>query len=155
MAYIHNYIPYNYDIMLIHKVHALTYPFPHKSSHSLQTISYTQHMDVFGPSHTNWDCFFFFTVPKQSKWAIRGQPNHQTLVPLFENQFPWPFPASYTPTHNLLHKLQHKHPKQSLKLSRTVQMGLKNSNIFVPRFGTDQTATHALKPTQLSTKHLN
>ena len=34
MVCTHNYIPYNCDIMLIHKVHALTYPFPHKSSHS-------------------------------------------------------------------------------------------------------------------------
>ena len=41
MAYRYNYILYNCDIMLVHKVHALTYPFPHKSSHSLQTISYT------------------------------------------------------------------------------------------------------------------
>ena len=53
MTYIPNYIPYNCDLMLIHKVHALTYPFPHKSNHSLQTIFYTQHMDLFYPFHTN------------------------------------------------------------------------------------------------------
>ena len=47
MTYTPNYIPYNCDLMLIHKLHALTYPFPHKSNHSLQTISYTQHMDLF------------------------------------------------------------------------------------------------------------
>ena len=34
-------------------------------------------------------------------------------------------------------------------------MGSKNSNNFVPSFGTDQTAPHGLKSTQPSTKHLN
>ena len=72
MAYTHSYIPYNCDIMLIHKVHALTYSFPHKSSHSLQTISYSQNMDVFGPIHTNPG--LFLTVLKQSSGLSVGSP---------------------------------------------------------------------------------
>ena len=36
MAYTHNYIPYNCDIMLTHQVYALTYLFPLNSSHSIQ-----------------------------------------------------------------------------------------------------------------------
>ena len=72
MSYTHNYIPYNCDILLIHKVHALTYPFPHKSSHSLQTISMPKHMDVFGPIHINPG--LFSTIPKQSSGLSVGSP---------------------------------------------------------------------------------
>ena len=57
------------------------------------------------------------------------------------NRIPYPFSVSYSPKHNLL--------------SRTAQMGSKNFHTSVPRFGTDQTATHDLKPTQAFTKHLN
>ena len=77
MAYTHNYIPYNCDIMLTPQAYALTYLFPLNSSHSFQPISYTPHMDVFGPIHTNPGLFLI--VPKQSKWVVRGQPTHQTL----------------------------------------------------------------------------
>ena len=58
MAYTHNYIPYNCDIMLTYQAYTLTYYFPHNSNHSLQTISNPKHMDVYGPFHTNWDCFY-------------------------------------------------------------------------------------------------
>ena len=57
MAYTHNYIPYNCDIILIQEVHALTYPFPHKSSHSFHQfqalntwmflVHFTQTRDCF------------------------------------------------------------------------------------------------------------
>ena len=82
MAYTHNYIPYNCDILLIHKVHALTYSFPHKSSHSLQTISYTQHMDVFGPIHTNPG--LFLTIPKQNSGLSVGSPLTKNRVHFVE-----------------------------------------------------------------------
>ena len=85
MAYTHNYIPYNCDIMLTPQAYALTYLFPLNSSHSFQPISSTPHMDIFGPFHTNPG--LFLTVPKQSKWAVRGQPTHQTFVPLFGTDF--------------------------------------------------------------------
>ena len=39
MAYTHNYVPYNCDIMLTHQVYALTCLFPLNSSHSFQPIS--------------------------------------------------------------------------------------------------------------------
>ena len=85
MAYTHNYIPYNYDIMLTPQAYALTYLFPLNSSHSFQPISYTPHMDVFGSIHTNPGLFLI--VLKHSKWAVRGQLTHQTFVPLFETNF--------------------------------------------------------------------
>ena len=37
-----------------------------------------------------------FTVPKQSKWAVHGQPTPSISVLLGGIEFAWPFPASYT-----------------------------------------------------------
>ena len=85
MTYTHNYISYNCDIMLTPQAYALTYLFPLNSSHSFHTISYTPHMDVFGPIFTNPG--LFLTLPKQNKWAVRGQPTLQTLVPLGGTEF--------------------------------------------------------------------
>ena len=51
MTYTHNYIPYNCDILLIHEVHALTYPFPHKSSHSFHQFQ----------APNTWTFFVHFT----------------------------------------------------------------------------------------------
>ena len=141
MAYTHSYIPYNCDILLIHKVHALTYSFPHKSSHSLQTISYTQNMDVFGPIHTNLG--LFLTIPKQSSGLSVGSPLTNIESTLW-NPIPRPFPASCTPKHNLMHKSQHKQPKQSIHCHRLSKTAPNISNNSVPSFGTDQTATHGL-----------
>ena len=97
MAYTHNYIPYNCDIILLQEVHALTYPFPHKSSHSFHqfhALTYPLLQDVFWSiSHKPGTVF---TIPKQSKWAVHGQPTPPTSVPLGGTEFPWPFPASYT-----------------------------------------------------------
>ena len=70
MAYTHNYIPYNCNIMLTHQAYALTYLFPLNSSHSFQPISYTPHMDVFGPIQANPGLFLI--VPKIEQWAVRG-----------------------------------------------------------------------------------
>ena len=85
MAYTHNYIPYNCNIMLTHQAYALIYLFPLNSSHSFQPISYTPHMDVFGPIQANQG--LFLTVPKTEQWAVRGQPTHQTSVPLSGTEF--------------------------------------------------------------------
>ena len=97
MAYTHNYIPYNCDIILLQEVHALTYPFPHKSSHSFHqfhALTYPLLQDVFWSiSHKPGTVF---TIPKQSKWAVHGQPTPPTSVPLGGTEFPWPFPTSYT-----------------------------------------------------------
>ena len=85
MAYTHNYIPYNCNIMLTHQAYALTYLFPLNSSHSFQPISYTPHMDIFGPIQANPG--LFLTVPKTEQWVVRGQPTHQTSVPLGGTEF--------------------------------------------------------------------
>ena len=59
------------QIILTHQAYALTYPFLHKSSHSCQ-LSYTPHMDVFGPIHTNPG--LLLTVPKQNSGLSVGSP---------------------------------------------------------------------------------
>ena len=133
MTYTHNYIPYNCDLVLIHKVHALTYQALYNSSHSFHQFQ----------APNTW----FFWVHFKPTRTVYNSP---TDSPLSTHRFH--FVESNTMAtiglmhtkHKLFNKLQHKHPKQSLKLSRTVQMGLMNSNILVPRFGTDQTATHNL-----------
>ena len=51
MAYTHNYIPYNCDIMFTHQAYALTYLFPLNSSHSIQQFH----------THNTWAFFVQFT----------------------------------------------------------------------------------------------
>ena len=70
-------------------------------------------------------------------------------------RIPWPFPASYTPNHELIHKSSPKMPQQPLHYHGLHREGSKNSHISIPRFGTDQTAVQGLKPTESSTRHLN
>ena len=109
MTYTHNYIPYNYVILLTHLIHASAYLFPHNSSHSLQTISIPKHMDVYGPFHTNWDCFY---SPKIEQVGCPWAAHSSNIGSYLWNQIPWPFPALYTPNHELMHNLSHKEPKQ-------------------------------------------
>ena len=62
----------------------------------------------------------FLTIPKQAvgyPWATHSPSIGSTLW----NRKPWPFPVSYTPNHNLLHKLHHKPPKQSLNCPKRAQ----------------------------------
>ena len=105
MAYKHNYIPYNCDIILIHEFHALTYPFPHKSSHSFHQFQAPNTWTFWSISRRPG---IVFTVPKQSKWAIHGQPTPPTSVPLGGTEFPWPIHTKP----NLMHNYQHKQPNQ-------------------------------------------
>ena len=141
MAYQHNLIPFNCVIKLIHKNQVLTYLFPHIPSHSFQQFKCPKHMDLYDPFHTNWDCFY---SPKTGQVGCQRAAHSSYIGSSWWNRIPWLFPASYLPTYNLFNKLSSKHPKQSLKLIRTAQLGLKNSNTSVPRFGIDQTAPHGL-----------
>ena len=58
MTYTHNYIPYNCDILLIHEVHALTYPFPHKSSHSFHQFQEPNTWTFLVHFTQTRDCFY-------------------------------------------------------------------------------------------------
>ena len=111
MAYTHNYIPYNCDIILIQKVHALTYPFPNKSSHSFHQfqapnpwtflVHFTQTRDYFySPKIEQVGC------PRATHFSYIGSS--------WWNRIPWLFPASYIPTYNLMLNFQHKQPNQFL-----------------------------------------
>ena len=77
MAYAHNYILYNYGIMLTHQ--ALTYYF-----HTTQAIHFNnfipKHMDIYGPFHTNWDCFYSPKIEKVGcPWAAHASNIGSTL----------------------------------------------------------------------------
>ena len=55
----------------------------------------------------------FLTIPKQAvgcPWAAHSPSISSTLW----NRNPRPFPAQKNPYHNLMHKLSHKSPKQSV-----------------------------------------
>ena len=141
MAYQHNLIPFNCVIKLVHKNQVLTYLFPHIPSHSFQQFKCPKHMDLYGPFHTNWDCFY---SPKTKHVGCPRAAHSSNIGSSWWNRIPYPFPVSYSPKHDLINKSSHNTLKQSLKLLRTAQMGLKNLNISVPRFETDQTTTHDL-----------
>ena len=63
----------------------------------ISSISSTQHMDIFGPFYTTRTVF---TVPKQSKWVVHGQPTHPTSVPIFETDF-----HGYSRSHTYQHTI--------------------------------------------------
>ena len=152
MAYTHNYIPYNCDIMLTPQAYALTYLFPLNSSHSFQPISYTPHMDLFGPIHTNPG--LFLTVPKQSKWAVRGQLTHQTFVPLFETDFHGHF-RPHTHQHTIYCINYETTTQNSPYIVTDCPNGFKKFPYFGPKFW-DRSNSHSRpQTTQSSTKHLN
>ena len=144
MAYKHNYILYNYVIVLTHYNHVLTYSFPHKSinytkisscglineyekfnlNHSIKnifsqkyfmnTIHITIPMSLFMCYYSHitihvsiLTCHYshkpgtIFNSPNNrtvgcSQWVARGQPTHQTSVPLGGTEFHTYFQS---PTH--------------------------------------------------------
>ena len=144
MTYTHNYIPYNCDIILIQEVHALTYPFPHKSSHSHQTIPMPKHMDIYGPFHTNWDYFY---SPKTEQVGCPRAAHFSYISSSWWNRIPYPFPVSYSPKQNLMHKFQHKQPNQFLDVHGLSKMSKK---IFTLRF---QDLGPIKRPLTASTQH--
>ena len=146
MTHTHNYIPYNCDIILIQEVHALTYPFPHKSSHSFHQFQAPNTWMFLVHFTQTQDCF---TVPKQRKWAVHGQPTPPTSVPLGGTEFPWSFPTSYT--QNTIYRINHNSTTHTVHTqSVDCLMAKKNSNNSVPSFGIDQTAVQGLNPTKTS-----
>ena len=127
----------------------------HIPSHSFQTILMSNtwtFMVHFIQSGT------IFTVPKQSKGAVHKQSTLPTSVPLGGTEFHSHFRS---PTHqNIIYLINHQTipktvPKTATNCTNGSQKFSKNFHSSVPRFGTDQTATHGLNPTQTSTKHLN
>ena len=119
--------------------------------HTTQAIHFKQF-----PYHTNarfWSNSHkpetVFTVPKQSKWDVCGQPTHPTSVLLCETKFhghSW----SHTYQNTIYCIIMTQGTQTVHTLSRTVQMGSKKFHISVPSFGTDQTATLGLQSTQAS-----
>ena len=109
-------------------------------------------MDVFGPFHTNPG--LFLTVPKQSKWAIRGQPTYPSIVPLFETDFHVHF-RPHTHQHTICCTISNTNTKNSPYTATDYPNG---SQKF-PHFGSkicDRSNGHSRPQTYTSiTKHLN
>ena len=53
-----------------------------------------------------------FTVQKTEQVGCPWAAHSSNIGSSLWNQIPWPFLASYTPNHELMHNLSHKAPKQ-------------------------------------------
>ena len=107
MAHTHNYIPYNYDIILVQEVHALTYPFPHKSSHSFHQFQAPNTWTFLYHFTQTRDCFY---SPKIEQVSCPRAAHSSYIGSSWWNRIPYPFPVLYTPNHNLFNKLSHMKP---------------------------------------------
>ena len=141
MAYTHNYIPYNCDIILIQEVHALTYPFPHKSSHSFHQFQAPNTWTFLVHFTQTRDCFY---SPKTEQVGCPRAAHSSYIGSSWWNRIPYPFPVLYIPKYNLEHKSHPSSPKQSTYCHGLSILASKIYNNSVPRFGTDQTAPHGL-----------
>ena len=152
MAYTHKYILYNCDlIVLTHSNHVLTYLFPHIPSHSFQQFKHTTYGQFWSNSHKPGTDF---NSPKNRACGLsvgspQVQPQLHFLKPISSHFRP--------PTHqNKIYLINHHTaPKTVPKSATNCTNEFKKFQHSVPRFETDQTATHGLNPTQTSTKHLN
>ena len=68
-------------------------------------------MDIDGPFHTNWDCFY---SPKTEHVGYSWAAHSSYISSSWWNRITYPFPVSYSPKLDLFNKLSPKRPKQSL-----------------------------------------
>ena len=130
MAYEHNYILYNYVIILTHYFHELTYLFPHNSNHSFHQFQAPNTWIFLVHFTQTRDCFI---VPKQSKWAVHGQPTHPTSVPIFETDFHG-YSRSHTYQHTIKCLISHTHSPTSFWTVTDSPKSLQNSYNFGSMF---------------------
>ena len=112
MAYTHNYILYNCDIMLTHQAYALTYLFPLNSSHSFYQFQAHQtwtFLVQFKPTHSPNVVLSInlsvFNSPKNRTVGCPWAAHSPNVNSSWWNRMPYPFPVSYSPKYNLLYKL--------------------------------------------------
>ena len=91
--------------------------------HTIQAIQFKQYFasNTHGPILAQPSKpGLFLTVPKREMgcpWVAHSPSIGSTLW----NRNPWPFQAQKHQNHNLLHKLSHKPPKQSINCPKRVQ----------------------------------
>ena len=94
-------------------------------------------MDIYGPFHTNWDCFY---SPKTEQVGCPRAAHSSYIGSSWWNRIPWLFPVSYIPTYNLMLNFQHNQPNQFLDCHGQSKKSKKKFHNSVPCFGTDHTA---------------
>ena len=73
-----------------------------------------KHMNICGPFHTNWDCFY---SPKTEQVGCPRAVHSSFIGSSWWNQIPYLFPVSYSPKQNLMHKFQQISPNQFLDIT--------------------------------------
>ena len=96
----------------------------------------------------------FFNSPKNSAWAVRGQPPPQPRFHFFGTEIHGHFRPNNTQNHNL-HTNNAYGPIIVRKSVSGLPKTVPNFSISVPSFGTDQTATHGFTPPKPLTRLLN
>ena len=121
----------------------------HLIFHTIQVIHFKQiDMDIFGPTR---NLGLFLKFPKNSVWAVHGQPPHQPRFHFFGTEICGHFRPHNTQNHNLTHKYNTSHTNSLLIVQNRSQISNKQSQIF----GTDQTASHGPIQSKSLTRLLN
>ena len=68
-------------------------------------------MNICGPFHTNWDCFY---NPKIEQVGCPRAAHSSFIGSSWWNRIPYLFPVSYSPKQNLIHIFQQISPNQFL-----------------------------------------
>ena len=102
MAYTHNYIPYNCDIMLTHQAYALTYYFQSTQAIHFINFKHTKHGRFWSNSSQPGTVF---NSPKNRTVGCLWAAHSLNVGSSWWNRIPYLFPVSYSPKHNLLYKL--------------------------------------------------
>ena len=102
MAYKHNYILYNCDIILIQEIHALTYPFPHKSSHSFHQFQAPNIWTFLVHFTQTRNCFY---SPKTEQVGCPRAAHSSYIGSSWWNRIPMAIPGLIPTKHNLMHIL--------------------------------------------------
>ena len=102
MAHTYNYIPYNCDIILIQEIHSLTYPFPHKSSHSFHQFQAPNTWTFLVHFTQTRDCFY---NPKTKQVGCPRAAHSSYIGSSWWNRISMAIPSLIPIKHNLMHNL--------------------------------------------------
>ena len=86
-----------------------------------------KHMNIYGPFHTNWDCFY---SPKTEQVGCPRAAHSSFIGSSVWNRISYLFTVSYSSKQNLMHKFQPNSPHQFLDVH-----GLSRSLKKFPQFG--------------------
>ena len=102
MAHTHSYISYNCDIILIQEIHAITYPFPHKSSNSFHQFQAPNTWMFLVHFTQTQDCFY---NPKTEQVGCPRAAHSSYIGSSWWNRISMEIPGLIPTKHNLMHNL--------------------------------------------------